>query len=160
MAVIDRYISIMEWWLISFPRPTIHVRKFSKWRPVNWLCNRSSICSAKPMIGVWKSSRFATQNNARLKRVACYRIVTVRLGPVSTSSWSAICRTTGTTPPAWVSPSHEGCTDWSIAGRVHAVFFLHADKRVVDGTSNYHANLVVLLERWWSTNWQTISRVS
>ena len=24
--------SLMEWWLISFPRPTVHVRKFSKWR--------------------------------------------------------------------------------------------------------------------------------
>ena len=28
-----------------------HVRKFSKWHPVNRLCNRSSIGSAKPMIG-------------------------------------------------------------------------------------------------------------
>ena len=36
--------------MISIPRPTIHVRKFSKWRPMNRLCDRSSIGSAIPMI--------------------------------------------------------------------------------------------------------------
>ena len=29
----DRSTSLMERWLISFPRPTVHVRKFSKRRP-------------------------------------------------------------------------------------------------------------------------------
>ena len=53
MPMIDRSMSLMEWWLISFPRLTVHVRKFSSWRPMNRnrLCNRSSIGSAKPMIG-------------------------------------------------------------------------------------------------------------
>ena len=54
MAMIDRSISLMEQWLISFPRPNVHVRKFSNRRPMNRLCNRSSISLAKPMIGCEK----------------------------------------------------------------------------------------------------------
>ena len=30
--------------------PTVRASKFKKWRPINRLCNRSSIASAKPMI--------------------------------------------------------------------------------------------------------------
>ena len=39
----------MEWWLISLPPPNVRPRPiFFLWR---WICNRSLIWSAKPMIG-------------------------------------------------------------------------------------------------------------
>ena len=52
------YISVMQWWPIPLPRPTVHVRKFKKWRP---MIMQSIIDRfGKTDYWLWKSSRFPT----------------------------------------------------------------------------------------------------